>query len=93
MGKQERQSETKGNGDGRNLYVSRDQEGQMETYFSKSGAKSAALDSFVNPVTYRVFLGMLVVFLLERKTLCVGVGGTGVCGPPHESWQTRLWAS
>lgn len=52
----------------------------METYFSKSGAKSAALDSFVNPVTYRVFLGMLVVFLLERKTLCVCVGGTGVWG-------------
>lgn len=29
------------------------------TYFSKSGAKSAALDSFVKPVTYNVFLGIV----------------------------------
>lgn len=29
------------------------------TYFSKSGAKSAALDSLVKPVTYNVFFGMV----------------------------------
>lgn len=28
------------------------------TYFSKSGAKSAALDSLVKPVTYKVFFGI-----------------------------------
>lgn len=28
------------------------------TYFSKSGAKSAALDSLVKPVTYNVFFGI-----------------------------------
>lgn len=36
------------------------------TYFSKSGAKSVALDSFVNPVTYKVFLGMLKWNLKEK---------------------------
>lgn len=29
------------------------------TYFSKSGAKSAALDSLENPVTYNVFFGIV----------------------------------
>lgn len=34
------------------------EEREEGTYFSKSGAKSAALDSLVKPVTYRVFLGI-----------------------------------
>lgn len=34
------------------------EEREEGTYFSKSGAKSAALDSLAKPVTYRVFLGI-----------------------------------
>lgn len=58
--------------------VRRSREG---TYFSKSGAKSAALDSLVKPVTYRVFLGIWIRDLKTRvlsKTTMVEVHVTRV---------------
>lgn len=42
------------------------------TYFSKSGAKSAALDSFVKPVTYSVDLGIVERVGLEAMDAGVG---------------------
>lgn len=46
------------------------------TYFSKSGAKSAAFDSLVKPVTYNVFLGIVVERFFPAKIVW-GTRGTG----------------
>lgn len=63
-----------------------------DTYFSKSGAKSAALDSLVNPVTYNVFLGM-VIYICCNLTVLESQRLQSIDGKCEKTWIYRYTKS
>lgn len=57
--------------------------GEEGTYFSKSGAKSAALDSLVKPVTYNVFFGIEGLGVGNSRKFVENYSGVFACDSYH----------